>query len=847
MSQFQIAPTRLHQGAEKLFGREHELDGLDQAWNDPSTHVLSIVAFGGVGKTSLIFEWMARQAAREWDGFERVFDWSFYSQGTSEQCAASADTFIAEALKFFGDETMALSAVSAWDKGARLAHLVTQRRTLLVLDGVEPLQYPPGSLGGKLKDPALEQLLRGLGQHNPGLCIVTTRERVTDLAPFRDTTAPEWELEYLSEEAGAALLHQSGANRAGAVVIRQDDQELRTASREVQGHALTLRILGSYLALAECGDIRKRALVELEAADREFKTSAANADKPYGHAFKVMAAYEGWLKTGGENGLRQLAVLRLLGLFDCPADGSCLAALRKGNAIPNLTEPLGNLSEAEWNTTITRLADCGLVSVSSDTSQSEIRSHQTVDAHPLLREYFALDLRTQHPDAWRTAHRRLYEHLIATTKEGDEPTLEDLQPLYQAVAHGCFAGMQQDACEKVYRDRIQRRNEAYSTRKLGAFGADLAAVTCFFEQPWSRPSPSLAEPEQAWVVSEAAFRLAALGRLTEALDPMRAGLEMAVHTEDWKQAAFRASNLSELELRLGDVAGAVGDAEQCLEYATRVGEWSDIIKRLTRLADALHQADRRAEAEARFREAEAMQAANRPSYPSLYSWQGCAYCDLLLAAPERAAWAATLESDYPSPLFSVRELTSYEARRVPMDESDEESPHSKALRAISQRAERMFEWHVPSDGLLSIALDHLALGRVALYTSILESTNSQLSTAYSQIASAVNGLRHAGQQQHLPLGLLTRAWLRNLNGAHTGSESAQADLDEAWEIAERGPMRLHMADIHLYRARLFHDVKPYPWKSPQEDLASARKLIEQCGYWRRKAELEDAEAAAKNW
>ena len=60
-----------------------------------------------------------------------------------------------------------------------------------------------------------------------------------------------------------------------------------------------------------------------------------------------------------------------------------------------------------------------------------------------------------------------------------------------------------------------------------------------------------------------------------------------------------------------------------------------------------------------------------------------------------------------------------------------------------------------------------------------------------------------------------------------------------------------MADIHLYRARLFHDVKPYPWatdaegkaRGPKDDLAAARKLIEQCGYWRRKEELEDAEAA----
>ena len=110
--------------------------------------------------------------------------------------------------------------------------------------------------------------------------------------------------------------------------------------------------------------------------------------------------------------------------------------------------------------------------------------------------------------------------------------------------------------------------------------------------------------------------------------------------------------------------------------------------------------------------------------------------------------------------------------------------------------------------------------------------------------TGVDGLRRAGQQWFLPNGLLTRAWLRCVEGDNDG---AQEDLDEAWEIAERGPMRLHMADIHLYRARLFHDVKPYPWASPHEDLAAARKLIEQCGYLRRKEELEDAEAAAKNW
>jgi hypothetical protein len=64
-------------------------------------------------------------------------------------------------------------------------------------------------------------------------------------------------------------------------------------------------------------------------------------------------------------------------------------------------------------------------------------------------------------------------------------------------------------------------------------------------------------------------------------------------------------------------------------------------------------------------------------------------------------------------------------------------------------------------------------------------------------------------------------------------------------------MQLHMADIHLYRARLFGSLKfevrsvKYPWESPQADLAAARTLIEQCGYHRRDEELADAEEALR--
>jgi len=106
-----------------------------------------------------------------------------------------------------------------------------------------------------------------------------------------------------------------------------------------------------------------------------------------------------------------------------------------------------------------------------------------------------------------------------------------------------------------------------------------------------------------------------------------------------------------------------------------------------------------------------------------------------------------------------------------------------------------------------------------------------MDSAREHLEAAVEGLRAAGQDQEVPRGLLTRAWLRFLEGNEAGSRE---DLDEAWEIAERRGMRLHQADVSLTRARLFGD---------KEALALARRLITETGYHRRDQELEDAEAA----
>ena len=158
----------------ELIGREAETKLLTDAWDqavrgEPKRpHVLTFVALGGEGKTSLVAKWAAELAHQGWPGCDAVFAWSFYSQGTREQTAVSSDAFLAEALTFFGDPAMAGSAQGAFDKGRRLARLVGERRALLILDGVEPLAIRAHlAHAGRAQGPGPRRPAQRAGRHQP--------------------------------------------------------------------------------------------------------------------------------------------------------------------------------------------------------------------------------------------------------------------------------------------------------------------------------------------------------------------------------------------------------------------------------------------------------------------------------------------------------------------------------------------------------------------------------------------------------------------------------------------------------------------------------------------------------
>jgi len=759
--------TRWPKTEFELFGRQQELARLDQAWQSAATNVISFVAFGGVGKTTLVNKWLEKMRWDNYRGSQKVFAWSFYSQGTNE-LVTSADVFINTALQWFGDQNP--QAGTPWDKGKRLANLIRQQKTLLLLDGLEPLQSGHDIEKGKIKDAALHTLVAELASSNNGLCVITTRENVAEIDRYA-AWCEQINLEHISPEAGCALLRVRR--------VQGTDEELERLSGAFGNHALALTLLAEYLRQFEGHPAAKGfAIPDLEVPEAKGR-----------HARRLMEAFAQQFSPASGTGA-ELELLQVLGLFNRPAPREAIARVMQAPAISGLTDGLAKLDEAEWLRLLHKLREVKLL------AREYQHRPDTLDCHPLVREHFGEKLRQQNPAAWQEAHSRLYEYYKNLPAKELPDTLEEMEPLFAAVAHGCQAERHQEALLDVFWKQIRRGNEGYDVHKLGAFGADLSALSNFFEVLWSQPASGLKDADKAVVLSWAGFALRALGRLREAAQPMQAGIELQAKRKDWKNAASAAGNLSELYLTLGEVSQAVASARQSVDFADRSGDGFQKESKRTSLADSLHQSGELTEAQPLVREAEAMQQQRRPEYPYLYTILGFRFCDLLLSQGQ--------------------------------------------YQEVQQRARQTIEIAKRNHWLLHIALDKLSLGRAFLLEATDRSfaaTGQYITQARDYLQQAVTGMRESGEQIWLCRSLLERAAFYRLQNEFA---PAWADLEEAREIAERGEMKLFLADYHLEAGRLkSKEQKAKSKRQAEEHLAIAKEMIEEMGYGRRKAEVEE--------
>ncbi|WP_268838628.1 S1 family peptidase [Streptomyces indiaensis] len=780
-----------------LFGRTKELAELRSAWDSQQTRIFTIVASGGTGKSSLINTWLGEMQAANFLDAQTVLAWSFYSQGTRDNLV-SADPFVDFATDWLGGTSK--KSLNPWQKGLELAALIKQNVFLLILDGLEPLQYPltAPDVGGQLTDDSIRALLEELAKPDwQGLCVITTRVPIVDLRPSEDPdagTVIERELENLDEHAACQLLRSLiGGDR--------DFRDLQPVVRDVGCHALAVTLLGNYLRDVHHGDVNGRAdLAKLTGEGREGA-----------HARRIMASYVQWLQQHKRD--TELAVLRVIGLFDRPAFPEAMGALLAEPAIDAALAGLGSVGSDEWNRRVGALRGMGLLN-------REIPDWPgALDAHPLVREYFR-DLLQQEPGTWKEGNRRLFEY-YRSRAPGLPSESHGMTHLYSAVNHGCAAGLHEEVFEQVLLKRVWRdRRMNFSTRRLGMTGSDLGALSNFFKRRWTelRELP-LSNRARALVMTNAGVRLRQLGRLSDArqcFGSVVREIGPSAAEEEMEDASYAAAQYCELLVIAGRLANpAAGESDSALTSGQSAVEYADCgedpyfrMHARSSLAEVHFMLGQNPEAERLFEEARKIDREDRPRPPFLYSQSLFRYGYFLI-----------------------------------------ETGHADQVLA---QAERDQEWGTngQDSSLLSKAIRLLVLGaaRLSLMERGVRSTDF-VHGAHEILDDAVAMFRTAGYADYSVRGLLERARFHRLRHQIEDYDyiRAQEDLDRASSEAERGQMDLLRADILLERAasyREFMRVMTGPERESYKDrlselLGEVGELIRTMRYARRDRWLKE--------
>ena len=506
-----------------LIGREEELRFLDSCWMNSNVNVVEVIAFGGTGKSALINKWLSEFSQCLYKDAEKIYAWSFYWQGQSSQSNSSGDYFIEHALAWFGDEAPAKG--TPWSKAGRLASLIRKSKTLLILDGLEPLQYPPGKKHGQVENPAVSFLIRELATSNPGLLLITTRSFVADVSAFDDGRIATLRLGNLAESEGIELLRKSGIKGSAA--------EFENVVRNYSGHPLSLSLIAGYLSTVHRGELKCLT----------FEHSVLDDSHQESHVGRIMSEYMQWLI--GRPGLQILQLVSLIDRTTTLEEVRNAANIRSVNGV---SDRLHGVSDTEFMYAIQELKFANLI------NHKIIDGCESLECHPLVKDYIINELQADAPEHWKRGNELIFDHLMMMVPENSE-SREELEPLFRAVIHGTRAGKFEESFD-LYFSKIKKGQFSISTE--GSHHADQTCIRSFFEEEWTKPTSKLNRESQIYLIASAATNLIYLGEITEAIAPFETSLAWFVENEDWLQASVAAAPLLSMYIASGKLESAIG-------------------------------------------------------------------------------------------------------------------------------------------------------------------------------------------------------------------------------------------------------------------------------------------------
>lgn len=230
-------------------GRESELQSLKEYFLDDKTAVVAITGPSGIGKSHLVSEFLEQlgRANHAHDRCQWRYAWSFYNQDT-QSVENSSSEFFSDVLRHYGFDAW---YVSEMQRAATLVNLVCGEKSLLVLDGVDPLlrEEREEAESSAFRDTAMMSFIVKLcdeaerSKSHQGLVIVTSRRPLFDHGKYNRAYA-EIRLGFLQEREGRDLLQKLLPPNS----TRNNDIDTFDVSRKTGGQPLALALLGRVLA-----------------------------------------------------------------------------------------------------------------------------------------------------------------------------------------------------------------------------------------------------------------------------------------------------------------------------------------------------------------------------------------------------------------------------------------------------------------------------------------------------------------------------------------------------------------------------------------------------------------------
>ena len=591
--QFPFPPSLHNQTPPEpnFVGQEAKLKTITEWYKNPQVRIGALIGWGGVGKSALVRKWYD---TLESDGIkpDGIFWWGFYRNAYLEQ-------FLNALLRYVSQGQIEPETIkSTWEKTDRIKEYIHQGTYLVILDGLEQMQKSEsGDEFGKMIHRECTELLHYLADvpEADGLCLITTRFPLKDLNEWHERSYEKLSLIDLSIPDSLSMLRSRG--------VRGSEEEMTEVINRYKGHALSLTSVAGYLNRYYDGDIKHAPEVEFVLSDKErFKD-----------VNKLLRKYAEKMSES------ERIFLYIFSLFRTGVTENDFAGVfRHEIEDTKFNDVLVKMSELDFRDLINGLVDWRLI------SYDETKKSYTT--HPLIKGYFESDFGGKDK---KLCHKRIYQYFGKNAPEQPE-TLEEMQPLFEQVYHGCAAGLYDKVCDDVYLGEIYRGGEFFIYHKLGAWDVNLSLARTFFPEGDLSKMPLVSNKSiKGWLLNEAGLALLNTGRSKEAEEPIKRHNEIKIELKDWKNASVGYQNLAELQFRTGELESGLESAKKALEMAEKAKSDVDITDSKACLAWLLHLLGKSEEAGKEFREADELEG--KISGDRLYSAWGVLYADFLIS------------------------------------------------------------------------------------------------------------------------------------------------------------------------------------------------------------------------